>query len=93
MVRTSECQCQSRKSPGFDPQSSEGSRGPPELVQHFVYRRGVLIGARALHVLNLIWFGCIALLSHWKMGVISSFKRFLLAFSSIEEGGVEYPVV
>ncbi len=39
MVRTSECKCQSRKSPGFDPQSSEGSRGPPELVQHIVYRR------------------------------------------------------
>ncbi len=31
------------------PQSTELTRGPSELVQHF--------GARALHVLNLTWFG------------------------------------
>ncbi len=33
----------------FHPQSNEITRGPAELVQHF--------GARALHVLNLMWFG------------------------------------
>ncbi len=34
---------------------SELSRGSPELVQHFI--GGVHISVRALHVLNLIWFG------------------------------------
>ncbi len=34
-----------------------GPPPPPELVQHFVYRGSTIhIGARALHVLNLIWF-------------------------------------
>ncbi len=42
---------------GGGPQSNELTRGPPGLVQHFIGR--VHIGARALHVLNLIWFGYI----------------------------------
>jgi hypothetical protein len=37
------------------PQSTELTRGPPELVQQF--RLGVHIDIRTLHVLNLIWFG------------------------------------
>ncbi len=44
---------------------------------------GVHIGARALHVLNLIWFGYIARLSQWgKRVVISSFKWFLPAVAT-----------
>ncbi len=35
--------------------------GSQELVQHFI--EGLYIGARALHVLNLIWFGYIVRLS------------------------------
>jgi hypothetical protein len=35
------------KKTGFQPQSKELVRGPPELVQHFVH-----IGAVALHDLN-----------------------------------------
>ncbi len=31
--------------------------GPPELVSALSFIGGVHIGARALHVLNLIWFG------------------------------------
>jgi hypothetical protein len=38
--------------------STELTKGPPELIQYFH------IGARALHVLNLIWFGNITRLSH-----------------------------
>jgi hypothetical protein len=38
------------------------------------YIGGVHIGAIALHVLNLIWFGNIARLSQWGGGLISSFK-------------------
>jgi hypothetical protein len=41
------------------PYSNELTRGPPELVQHFRF------GARALHVLNLIWFGYITRLPQW----------------------------
>jgi hypothetical protein len=37
--------------------SKELTRRPPELLQHFSYIGGVHIGARALHVLNFIWFG------------------------------------
>ncbi len=48
-------------------QSTELTRGPPELVQHFRIE-GVHIGPRALHVLNLIWFGCIPRLSQWGEG-------------------------
>ncbi len=32
-------------------------RWPSMLVQLFRFKRAVYIGARALHVLNLIWFG------------------------------------
>ncbi len=57
----------------------------PDPVQHFW---GVHIGARALHVLNFIWFGTISRLSHLgRRGVISSFKWFLSAFPRVEEGG------
>jgi hypothetical protein len=42
--------------------------GPPQLVQHFGLSGGVHIGARALHVLNLIRFGYIACLSQWGGG-------------------------
>jgi hypothetical protein len=49
-------------------QSIELTRGPPELVQHFRYIGGVHNGARALRVLNLIWFGYIARLSQWGGG-------------------------
>ncbi len=42
----------------------ELTRGPPELVQHLLsFTGGVQIGPRALHGLNLIWFGNIARLS------------------------------
>ncbi len=44
-------------------QSTELIRGPSELVIG-----GVHVGARALHVLTLIWFGCIARLSQWGGG-------------------------
>jgi hypothetical protein len=45
---------------GVKPQSNELTRGPPELVQQVRRLWGVQIGARALHVLNLIWFSCSA---------------------------------
>ncbi len=47
---------------------TEFTREPPELVQHFSFIGGVHIVARALHVLSLIWFGCIARLSQWGGG-------------------------
>ncbi len=50
------------------PQSNELTRGPLEIVHHFRFKGGVHIGARALHVLNLIWFGYIARLSQWGGG-------------------------
>ncbi len=64
-------------------QSTELTRGPR------VSSQGVHIGARALLVLNLIWFGWIAHLLQWEGGVgISLFKWFLPAFPHVEEGGV-----
>jgi hypothetical protein len=47
---------------------NELTRGPPELVQQFRLQGGIHIGARALHVLNLIWFGYITRLSQWGGG-------------------------
>jgi hypothetical protein len=75
------------------PQSYELTRGPPVLVQHF--RLGVVhIGTRALHVLNWIWFGCIARLYQWGGGgVISLFKLFLPAFATrVGREGGRHPV-
>ncbi len=69
--------------------STELTRGPPSpsWFSTFVSRR-VHIEARALHVLNLIWFGWIARLAQWGGGgVISSFKWFLPAFPRVEGGG------
>jgi hypothetical protein len=40
-------------------------RGPPEFSSALSFIGGVHIGARALHVLRLIWFGKIARLSQW----------------------------
>ncbi len=53
---------------GYDLMGKELTRGPPELVQHFVYIGGAHIGARALPILNLIWFGQISRLSQWGGG-------------------------
>ncbi len=50
-------------------QSNELTSGPSELAVSFI--GGVHIGARALHVLNLIWFGYITCLSQWEGGVNS----------------------
>ncbi len=38
---------------------TELARGPPEFISalSFIADAGVHIGARALHVLNLLWFG------------------------------------
>jgi hypothetical protein len=44
-------------------QSNELTRGPPEVSSALLFIGGVHIGTRALHVLNLIWFVCIARLS------------------------------
>jgi hypothetical protein len=42
-------------------QINGSTRGPPELYTSVLsFIGGVHIGARALHVLNLIWFGYIA---------------------------------
>ncbi len=50
-------------------QNTELTRGPPEVIHHFcLFIGGVHIGATALHVLNLIWFGNIARLSQWGGG-------------------------
>jgi hypothetical protein len=51
-------------------------RPPSYSSSSLSFIEGVHIGARALHVLNLIWFGYIARLSQWGGGggVISSFK-------------------
>jgi hypothetical protein len=38
-------------------QSKELTRGPPSVSSEFSIIGGVHIGARVLHVLNLIWFG------------------------------------
>jgi hypothetical protein len=70
---------------GLKPQSNKLTRVPPELVQIFRLW-GVHIGARALHVLKLIWFGYIARQSQCGGGgVISSFKLFLPAFVTRRE--------
>ncbi len=39
------------------PQSKELTRGPLSYTSALSFIGGVHIGARALHVLNLIWFG------------------------------------
>jgi hypothetical protein len=67
-------------------QSNEFIRGTPELVQQSAlsFIGGVHIGARALHVLNLIWFGYITRQSQWGGG---GAKRL-----HVEEGG-RHPVV
>ncbi len=39
------------------PQSNELTRGPPRVSSALSFIGGVHTGARALHVLNLIWFG------------------------------------
>jgi hypothetical protein len=44
--------------------SNELTKGPPELVQYF-FCRGTSYRARALHFINLIWFGYIARLYQW----------------------------
>ncbi len=50
-------------------QSPELTRGPPELVPNFRFKSFYFhIAATALHVLNSIWFGGIARLSHWGGG-------------------------
>jgi hypothetical protein len=46
----------------------ELTRGPPEYSSALSFIGGVHIGARALQVLNLIWFGNIARLSQWGGG-------------------------
>ncbi len=53
--------------------------GPPSQ-----FRGGVHIGARALHVPNLIWFGYIPV---GRRGIISSFKRFLPAVATCRGRG------
>ncbi len=53
---------------GVDPQSTELTIEPPRVSSALSFIGGVHIGARALHVLNLIWFGCIARLSQWGGG-------------------------
>ncbi len=55
--------------------SNELTRGPPELVQHFRFIGGVHIGARALHVLNLMWFGYIAR-GNFLVQIISTCPRY-----------------
>jgi hypothetical protein len=47
------------------PRSTELTRG---LSSALLFKRGVHIGARALHVLNLIWISKIARLSQWGGG-------------------------
>jgi hypothetical protein len=49
-------------------QSTELTREPPKVSSPLLFKGGVHIGARALHVLNLIWFGYIARLSLWGGG-------------------------
>jgi hypothetical protein len=46
------------------PQNKEA----PRVGSALLFKGGVHIGARALHVLNLIWFGFIARLSQWVGG-------------------------
>jgi hypothetical protein len=49
-------------------QSNELNGGPPRVSSALSFTGGVHIGARALHVLNLILFGYIARLSQWGGG-------------------------
>ncbi len=56
------------------------------------FTEGFHTGTRALHVLNLIWFGWIARLSPWGKGEnFSSFKWFLPAFPRVVGGGGSAP--
>jgi hypothetical protein len=63
-----------------------------ELVHHFrlYFLGGVHIGARALHVINLIWFGYIARLSQrGGGGYFASSDDFFYLSSGCLERGVE----
>ncbi len=61
--------------------------GPLSYFSTFVYR-GVHIGARAPHDINLIWFGYIARLSQWRGGgAFYSVKLFLPALAALRGGG------
>ncbi len=69
-------------------QSNELTRAPPEFIG------GVHIGARALHVLNLIWFSNISCLSQWGgkecnflVQMISTCHRYVWS-----KGGGRHPV-
>ncbi len=48
--------------------STELTRGLPRVSSALSFIGGVHISARAVHVLNLIWFGLIARLSKWEGG-------------------------
>jgi hypothetical protein len=52
----------------LDSQSKEFTRGTPAVSSAPSFIGGFHIGARTLHVLNLIWFGAIARLSQWGGG-------------------------
>ncbi len=68
-------------------QSNALTRGPLRVSSALSLIGGVHIGARTLHILNLMWFGYIARLSQWGGGVISTFKWFLPALLHGEEVG------
>jgi hypothetical protein len=61
------------------------------MSQQYSLMGEVHIGARALHVLNLIWFGNIARLSHNRSGEEGGnflVQRIYLPSLSVEGGGV-----
>jgi hypothetical protein len=72
---------------------TELTRVPPGVSSALSFIGGAHICARALHVLNSIWFCWISPLSQWGGGVvISSFKWFLPAFPRVGGDVGRHPV-
>jgi hypothetical protein len=73
---------------GLLPQSYELTRGTTELVQHFRFKGGVHIGARALLEINLKWFGYIAVPLGRRGLLLVQMITVLPAFPPLREGEV-----
>ncbi len=70
------------------------SRGPPELVQHFLLQGVEFTSVQeraACPKFDMVWLNRSPIPGQGRRGIISSFKRFLPAFPRIEKGGGSAP--